>query len=442
MNRLPKRVYPLQIALLGGVVMTTSLLALISPVLNRSVRAAWQNNPKVLVDEVWQIVNQTYVDGSFNQVDWQAKRQQLLSKNYTSQKEAYQAIREALKLLNDPYTRFLSPEEYRVLTTQTSGELSGIGIRLELNKVSQILTVVEPIAESPATRSGLQSGDQILAIDGRSTTQMTVEDASSLIRGKAGTPVRLQIRRQGDTPFTLKLTRAKIQLPTVQFALKQEGQDQIGYIRLNEFNAHAASQTRQAIQKLEAQNVDAFVLDLRGNPGGLLHSSIDISRMWVDKGLIVRTVDRLGHNDKITANNTALTNLPLVVLVDGNSASSSEILTGALKDNHRATVVGTTTFGKALVQRVQPLSDGAGLAVTVAHYYTPQGTDISHKGITPDVQVNLTEAQRQRLSLNPALIGTQADPQYTQAVSNLQRTALAQPSLPAQSLALPLPAIR
>jgi carboxyl-terminal processing protease len=179
---------------------------------------------------------------------------------------------------------------------------------------------------------------------------------------------------------------------------------------------------------LNNQQIEGYVLDLRGNPGGLLQASIDISRMWMDKGSIVRTVDRRGNNEEIGTNRTALTKLPLVVLVDGNSASSSEILTGALKDNGRATVVGSQTFGKALVQSVHSLSDGSGLAVTIAHYYTPRGTDISHKGITPDVKIDLSDEQRQKLASNPKLVGTKDDPQYARALATLQKVALTQPA--------------
>jgi carboxyl-terminal processing protease len=184
----------------------------------------------------------------------------------------------------------------------------------------------------------------------------------------------------------------------------------------------------KAIRDLNAKQVDGFVLDLRGNPGGLLHSSIDIARMWLNDGGIVRTVDRAGGSEDTKANQTALTKLPLVVLVDGNSASASEILTGALQDNKRALVVGGKTFGKALVQSVHQLADGSGLAVTIAHYYTPKGTDINHKGITPDVKIDLSETQQRQLANDPKLVGTKNDPVYARAISVLSTNNLAQPS--------------
>jgi carboxyl-terminal processing protease len=391
------------------------------------VRAALQDSPKTVIDEAWQIVNREYVDGSFNQTNWQAIRQELLSKNYTSRDQAYTALRAALEKLSDPYTRFMDPKQYEALSNQTSGELSGVGIRLEVNEKSKVLTVVEPIENSPALKAGILAGDTILAINDKPTVGMTVEDASNLIRGDAGTKVTLQIGRNGKT-LTLAITRARIELPTVRYALKQETNSRVGYIRLNEFSAHAADQMRRAIQDLQAQKVDGFVLDLRGNPGGLLQASIDISRMWMDRGYIVRTIDRRGNKEEIAANRTALTKLPLVILVDGNSASSSEILTGALKDNKRAVVVGSQTFGKALVQSVHSLSDGSGLAVTIAHYYTPKGTDISHKGIAPDIKIDLTDGQRQKLATNPKLIATLADPQYAKAIAALLGIAAVQPN--------------
>lgn len=409
----------LQLALVGGAIATTTTLSVWGPAWCRSVRAALQDSPKAVVDEVWQLVNREYVDPTFNSVDWQVTRQSLLSKNYTSQEQAYTAVREALEKLGDPYTRFLDPKEYEALTNQTSGELSGVGIRMELNEKTKRLTVLEAIQNSPALTAGIKAGDQVLAIDGKLTQGLDVQDASTLIRGKVGTPITLRIKRQGQSDFEVQLIRANIQLPSVLHTLKQEGNRRVGYIRVREFSAHAAEQMQRAIRDLNHQQVDAFVLDLRGNPGGLLKSSIEIGRMWLDTGSIVRTVDRQGGSENMAANKTALTTRPLAVLVDGNSASASEILAGALQDNHRAVVVGSQTFGKALVQSLHSLSDGSGLAVTVAHYYTPKGTDISHKGITPNIKIELTEAQSRFLAANPALVGTHVDPQYARALTVL-----------------------
>lgn len=407
----------LPLALFSGTVALTSVLGVITP-----AQAKFEDSPKAVLDEAWQIVNREYVDTSFNQVDWQAVRQELLSRHYSSTQEAYSALRQELEQLGDPYTRFLDPEQYRALTSQTSGELSGVGVRLKLDANTKTITVVEPIANSPASQAGVRAGDRILAIDGKSTQGMSVEDASRLIQGDLGTEITLRLERTGQSAFDLPLTRARIELSNVFYSMRQEPNARIGYIRLTEFSGHAPEQMREALEDLTQQNAEGLVLDLRGNPGGLLQASVEISRLLINSGSIVRTVDRTGDSDDIKANQTAITQLPLAVLVDGGSASSSEILTGALMDNQRAVIVGSQTFGKALVQSVHPLSDGSGLAVTIAHYYTPGGTDISHLGITPDIEINLTENQRRILVSNQALIGTRQDPQYLQAVQALQPT--------------------
>lgn len=419
----------LQTALFGGALVTTTTLSLLSPALSPLVRASLQDSPKAVLDEAWQIVNREYVDTTFNNTDWQAVRQELLSKDYASQKAAYDALRAALQRLNDPYTRFMDPQQYQALTSQTSGELSGVGIRLKSEETTRHLVVVEPIPNSPAAAAGIRVGDRILSINGKTTDGITVEDASALIRGEAGTAVTLRIDR-GQGGFDVPLTRARIELPTVRYSLQQEGSRRVGYIRLAEFSSHAGEQMRHAIEDLNNQKVDGFVLDLRGNPGGLVTACVEISRMWLGSGSIVRTVDRAGVSDLLAANNTAITDKPVAVLVDGNSASSSEILTGALKDNRRATIVGSPTFGKALVQSVHPLSDGSGLAVTIAHYYTPNGTDISHRGITPDIRVDLSEQQQQHLAENQSLIGTTADPQYARAITALEASIASSQTAP------------
>ncbi|MBW4592567.1 MAG: S41 family peptidase [Brasilonema angustatum HA4187-MV1] len=427
MNRSAKRYSPLQVALISGAIASTATLSAFGPVWCRSVRAALQDSPKAVVDNVWQLVNREYVDGSFNKQNWLGVRQSLLSKDYTNREEAYTAIRQALEKLGDPYTRFMDPKQYEALTNQTSGEVSGIGIRMELNEKTKKLTVIEAIENSPALKAGIKAGDEIVAIDGKPTSQMKVEDASKLIRGKAGTKLTLRLARVGQSAFNVNLTRASIEVPTVRYTLKQEGDRRVGYIRLREFSAHASTQMRRAIRDLNTKQVDGFVLDLRGNPGGLLQASIEIARMWMDNGAIVKTVDRVGSSDEMKANHTAITKRPLAILVDGNSASASEILTGALKDNNRAVVVGGQTFGKALVQSVHELADGSGVAITIAHYFTPKGTDINHKGIAPDIKLDLTEAQQRQLAANPDLIGTKSDPQYARALAALSSNNFAQP---------------
>lgn len=417
MNQNEKHFSPLRQALFTGAI--AAVTTFVMPAWSSSLNTPLKDSPKAVLDEAWQIVFREFVDGDFNQVNWQAQRQELLSKNYTSREEAYTALRKALEKLKDPYTRFMDPKQYEALTNQTAGELSGVGMQLTLDEKTKTITVVEPIKNSPALKAGILPGDKVLSIDGVSTEGMTVEQAANKIRGSVGTNVSLKIGREGQKEFDLTLTRARIELETVTYRVNNEGNRKIGYIQLREFNSHAAEQMQEAIQALTKESVQAFVLDLRGNPGGLLRSSIDIARMWMDTGAIVSTVDRNGKSQEIRTNRTAITKLPVVVLVDGNSASASEILAGALQDNQRGVVMGTQTFGKALVQSVFALSDGSGLAVTIAHYYTPSGTDISQKGVTPDVKIDISDDQKKQLATDPKLVGTAQDPFYVRAVSIL-----------------------
>ncbi|NEO27342.1 MAG: PDZ domain-containing protein [Kamptonema sp. SIO4C4] len=385
---------------------------------------ALEDSPKVIVDEVWQIVNNEFVGRDFDQEAWQATRQELLSREYSSQEQAYRAIRDALGDLGDPYTRFLNPKQFADLTSQTTGELSGIGIRLMVDESSSALTVVEALDESPAKQAGIEKGDRILKINGQHTSLMTVEQAAELLRGEEGTDVTLQLTRPERGLYEVTLTRAQVEVPVLHASIKEENGVRIGYLKLDEFSSHAAEQMEKAIARLQAEDVKGFVLDLRGNPGGLLFASVDIARMWMSQGTIVRTVDRMGGNQEYAANNSALTDLPLVVLVDGNSASASEILAGALKDNDRATIVGTRTYGKGTVQSVHSLSDESGLAVTISRYYPPSGININGQGIAPDVELNLTNEQQRLLRSNPNAFGTGRDPQYRQALNVLQSRVL------------------
>lgn len=383
-------------------------------------QAFFQESPKELVDEVWQVIEHTYVDATFNQVDWKAVRTEYLDRPYTSQEEAYTAIKEMLGKLEDPYTRFMTPEEFRNMQIDTSGELTGVGIQLSQDEETKELVVVSPIEDTPAFKAGVQSRDVILKIDGASTEGMDVNDAVQLIRGPVGTEVNLTIRRD-EKVLEFTLTRDRIEIHSVRYEYRKEGATPIGYVRLTQFSANAAPEMQDALQELEQQNVAGYILDLRSNPGGLLKASIDIARMWMGNGTIVSTVNRRGIVHEEAANAHSLTAKPLVVLVDGGSASASEILSGALQDNHRATLVGTQTFGKGLVQSVNRLGDGSGLAVTIAKYLTPSGRDINKLGIEPDIIVDLTEAQQEELGNNRDLIGTVEDPQYAKALETLQQ---------------------
>ncbi|MEN9216258.1 MAG: S41 family peptidase, partial [Gloeomargarita sp. HHBFW_bins_162] len=338
-----------------------------------------------------------------------------------------------IKKLGDQYTRFLDPQEFQALANQTAGEFSGIGVRLKLDESGEEkrIVIADVVDNSPAAQAGMRPGDELVSVAGRSAKGMTLEDASKLIRGPVGTTLRLELRRPGTAgTIPLQVTRAWIETKIVDYALKREQGRAIGLIRLQGFNAHATEQMRRAIQDLQRQGAQAYILDLRGNPGGLLSSSIEITRMWLNEGRIVSTVGRQGEREVFNANGTAFAREPLAILVDHQSASASEIVAGALQDHKRAVVVGSQTFGKALVQSVHRLSDGSGLAVTIAHYFTPSGRDIARKGISPNVPVEVTRAQRQSLAQRPADTTIGRDPAYARAVELLTKTATTPPPRP------------
>jgi carboxyl-terminal processing protease len=411
---------------LGATVVTLSTIAVTSLGIHSRGQALFKASPKELVDEVWQIVQRQYVDGTFNQVDWQAVRKEYLSKSYSNPQEAYKSIREMLKKLEDPYTRFMDPAEFKNMQVDTSGELTGIGITISQDEKTKQLVVIAPIEDTPAFKAGVLAKDIILKIDNKSTKGMDTNQAVSLIRGEAGSKVTLTIQRNGQTKqFDIK--RARIEIHPVKYSQKKTPAGNLGYIRLNQFSANASKEMQTAIKDLESKRVAGYILDLRSNPGGLLFSSIDIARMWLNKGTIVSTIDRQGEREREVANGRALTNKPLVILVDKGSASASEILSGALQDNKRATLVGTQTFGKGLVQSVRPLEDGSGLAVTIAKYHTPNDRDINKHGIDPDIKVDLTDAQRQDLWLNERdKLATLQDPQFAKAVEVIGKKIAAQ----------------
>jgi len=369
-----------------------------------------------IVVEAWRIVNRTYLDDSFNHQNWSAVRQQALKQPLDNPEAAYKTVEKMLASLNEPFTRFLRPEQYRSLQVNTSGELTGVGLQIALNPKTGQLEVVAPIAGSPAAKAGIQSRDRILKIDGIPTTQLTLDEAAAKMRGPVGSKVILIVERDG-SPKAVEVVRDRIAVnPVVAQLQTSPSGAEIGYIRLVQFNANATAEVAHAIANLEKQGADAYILDLRNNPGGLLQSGIEIARLWLDEGTIVYTVNRQGIQGNFEAFGSALTHDPLVVLVNRGTASASEILAGALQDNGRAKIVGEKTFGKGLIQSLFELSDGSGMAVTVAKYETPNHRDIHKQGIVPDLNVATDRISRDQ-------IATAADPQYIAALELLDNTS-------------------
>ncbi|MFN6497676.1 MAG: carboxyl-terminal processing protease CtpA [Nostoc sp. DedQUE01] len=371
-----------------------------------------------LVSEVWRIVNRTYLDETFNHQNWAVARQKVLEKPLSDSNAAYTAIQTMLKSLDDPFTRFLDPEQYRSLQVNTSGELTGVGLQIALNGETGKLEVVAPIAGSPAEKAGIRPRDRILKIEGIPTENLTLDEAATKMRGPTGSLVTLLIERDGEAETEIRLTRDRITLNPVVSELRVSGQGTpIGYLRLAQFNANASTELANAISSLEKKGAAAYILDLRNNPGGLLQAGIEIARLWLDSGTIVYTVNRQGIQGSFEAFGPALTDDPLVILVNQGTASASEILAGALQDNGRAQLVGETTFGKGLIQSLFELSDGSGLAVTIAKYETPQHRDINKLGIKPDKVISQTPLNREQ-------IGTTADLQYQAALELLNENSV------------------
>ncbi len=304
----------------------------------------------------------------------------------------YSAIRGMLHALEDPFTRFLSPEEYKEMREENEGNFTGIGAQLSTNENGEIY-IFEPLPDTPAMSAGVKAKDVIIAVDGKPIEGMDIRDVVKIIRGPEGTDVTLTVRRPGaDDYIDIVITRAVVQFRMVKWRMADE-EDKIGYVRLYQFNEQSDAQLDEAMTELEAKGMKALVFDLRGNPGGLLDTAVEIGSRFIDSGPVVtiqtrqgimqdRQVDEYQHNHA---------KLPLVVLVDKSSASASEIVSGAIKDNDEGTLVGTTTFGKGRVQEIIPLQDGSAVAITTAKYLTPKGTDIHKKGIEPDIYVKASD---------------------------------------------------
>ena len=299
----------------------------------------------------------------------------------------YNAIKGTLRGL-DPHSSFLEPESYKEMQVETSGSFGGLGIEITLR--DDILTVVSPIDGTPAYRAGIQPGDRIVKIDGLSTKDMQLADAVKRMRGRPGTSVTITIAREGwAEPKDVPIVREQIRIQSVRAYELENG---IGYVRLRQFQEQTPTDLESAIDKLTKAGAKAFILDLRNNPGGLLTASVEVTEKFIEDGkLVVYTEGRVrNQNMRFTAHGKhPITNAPMVILVNQGSASASEIVAGALQDYGRAIVVGTQTFGKGSVQTIIPLSDGSGLRLTTAKYFTPKGRSIHGKGLSPDITVEM-----------------------------------------------------
>ena len=366
----------------------TSTLLLLTCALT-TIGNVYSATPADLYDNVWSIVNRKYYDPSDNSQDWNRWRYRYENKLKTKE-DAYVAIATMLASLDDPYTRFLDPKEFSEENQSIKGSLKGIGTQIGIREGQ--LVIIAPLEDSPAERAGLQADDKILEINGESTKGISVDVAADKIRGEKGTTVTLLIQRKDVPNKTYSIVRDEIDVksvstkPPFETAIPKD----IQYIRLSSFISKNASGEIENILN-NSSSAKGYIIDLRSNPGGLLTNAIYISDMLLKGGVIVSTVDRDRYKSTTRARNQQVTDKPIVVLINKGSASASEILSGALKDNHRATIVGEQSFGKGLVQEINKLPDEAGLNITIQRYLTPSGNDIHKKGITPDVVVELTK---------------------------------------------------
>ncbi|MCX8081786.1 MAG: S41 family peptidase [bacterium] len=306
-----------------------------------------------------------------------------------NKKLVYGALKGMLESL-DPYSAFLEPELTQELQIETKGEFSGVG--MEITSKDGIITVVSPIEDTPAWKAGIKAGDKIIEIDGESTKGLSTLEAARKLRGKKGTEVTISLLREGGKELKkITLVRDVIKVKSIKEEI-MEGD--IGYVRIRDFQEKTSSDLAKVLENFNRKSVKGLILDLRNNPGGLLSSAIEVSELFVPKGKLIVYIQGREQKDKNTFNSrkSPLWEKPVVLLINEGSASASEIVVGALKDNIPSTVaVGMKTFGKGSVQNLVPLSDGSSLKLTTAHYYTPSGVCIEGKGIEPDISVKLPE---------------------------------------------------
>ena len=300
-------------------------------------------------------------------------------------KMSQSAIEGMIEALDDPYSSYLDAETHQLGLSSLEGEIEGIGAQVAIR--DEQLTIIAPIADSPAAKAGIRAGDVVLEIDGSPTAEMSLAEAVLNIRGPKGTSVRLLILHQGETePEEIEIVRAKIELASVRFEMRED----FAYINITHFSGRTNEELLPILESLNEQGARGIIIDLRGNPGGILEIVIDVASHFLPEGIVVNVVDNQEKHTALEVKpSTVTTDLPMVVLVNGFSASGSEVLAGALQDHGRATIAGSKTFGKGSVNVIRQLKDGSGLYITTARWLTPNGRLIEGEGIKPDHQLEL-----------------------------------------------------
>jgi carboxyl-terminal processing protease len=338
-----------------------------------------------LVVDSWRLVNQGYWNPErLDDVRWRRQRQKALEKTIQSSEDAYNAIEEMLGELGDPYTRLLRPKDYAAIKNSTSGNLSGVGLQLGPDDQQDRVVVISALNGSPAADAEIASGAYLLAVDGQPISDIGLEGAANALRGEVGTQVVLTLQQRSNSPEELSLERRSVDLRPVRTRRLRTESHTLGYLRITQFTEGVPMQVLEALAELQDKGIEGLVLDLRNNSGGLVSSGLAVADDFLSGEAIVETRNREGITDSIQAGTSTLFDGPMLTLVNGGTASASEILAGALQDSGRSTLLGNRTFGKGLIQTLTNLSDGSGLAVTVAGYVTPSGRDIQDAGIEPD----------------------------------------------------------
>ena len=301
------------------------------------------------------------------------------------------AVRAMIEQLGDRFTAYITPATFAIEQQSFSGNFEGIGAQVEMSPDRSVVIITAPLAGSPAEKAGIRPGDKILAVDGEDAHGWSVVDAVNRIRGKRGTPVTLTVEHVGSvTPEEITIIRDTIDQPSVRGRMLNPEDGPYGVIRIDTFTAETHGELKVAMQELLAQGAPGIIIDLRGNPGGLLTATVNVASEFLTDGLVTYEIDAHGtRRDWPVRKGGSFPDIPIVVLVNGYSASGSEVLSGALQDHGRALLIGTTTFGKGSVNLMRPLSNGGGLYMTIAHWFTPNGRLIEDKGLDPDIVVEL-----------------------------------------------------
>jgi carboxyl-terminal processing protease len=339
-----------------------------------------------------------------------------VEENLDEQQLIYGAIEGMLKKLEDPYTRFMEPKVYKDMQVETQGEFGGLGIVISIK--DRMLTVVSPIDDTPAARAGIQAGDMIVKIDGKDAIDIALHDAVKLLRGPVGTSVTISVLREGEKETTdYEIVRQVIKLPSIKYWTIAPN---IGYIRLTQFIQTSSEDLEKAMIDLEEHGAKSIILDLRNNPGGLLTAAVEVGRKFIPKGDIVSIKGRDGEENTYSSFFKYHPIIPLIVLINEGSASASEIVAGAIKDNKRGLLLGKKSFGKGSVQTVISLNDGSAMALTTALYYTPSGVNIHKTGIKPDIEVDLPKMTKEIQEEIKAAV--EKDQEYLTKLSNSSDT--------------------